>query len=367
MNANWTVAQCKTVINTYKEFYSEDRLDINIYSFAINDNLTEGSTPDTEELNGLTYFQCTVYHPEITITNEKGMSHKITDVYVSVVFPSLTISLGRTSYSPEEVAMGYIHSHVHSGNYFTQMNDFCTGGSDTPINRIKRNIKNFNGTNDEFTTLISSFIIEVERMIRIESLEGGPYIRMSSIHRGIREESIPITLSAGQSLSLSMTRGIKATYIKDIKDFFMYYASLKLDFFYYDGHNWQLSCSDDEFIHRVTKVAKIYKGTRSKSGLFKDALYMDGLYYDNNSTSYFHIRPNTYASWQFKSQLLKITVKDSSKQRKIKRCSILNDNIISALYNFLLNIINSVYANNKYKDSFHTRTYKVTRALVKKL
>lgn len=368
-NRKWTVAQCKTTIDTYKDFYSEDRLDVNIHSFELNDNLAKGCTLDTEEVKGFTYFQCTVYHPEITITNENGVSHKITDVYVSVSFPSLEIALGRTSYTSEEVAVGYIHSHVHSGNYFNQMNDFCTGAMDTPINKIKRLIKNFDGTNDELTTLISSFIIEVERMIRVESLEGGPHIRMSAIHRGITGEGkFPITLTADQTLPLNITRGVKATYIKDIRDFFMYYASLRLDSFYYDGHNWQLSCSDNEFIHRVTRVAKIYKNTRTKSNLFENALCVDGLYYADNSLSYHHhIHPNTYTSWQFKGQVLKVIVKNPSKQKNIEMCRILNDNIISALYNFLLNIINSVYANNKYKNSFHARTYKVTRALVKSL
>lgn len=367
-NKKWTVAQCKTIIDTYKDFYSEDRLDTSIYSFELKDNLAKGYTSDTEEVNGFTYFQCTVYHPKITITNEKGKSHNITDVYVSVSFPSLTISLGRTSYTPEEVAVGYIHSHVHSGNYFNQMNDFCTGNSDTPINKIKRLIKSFDGTKDELNTLISSFIIEIERMIRIESLEGGPYIRMSAIRRGIFSEgNPPITLTADSVLPLHITRSVRVSYIKDIKDFFMYYASLRLDTFYYDGHNWQLSCSDNEFIRRVTKVAKLYKNTRSKSGLFKDVLYIDGLYYENNSRSYYRIHPNTYASWQFKSQLLRVIVKDSPKQKTVEKCKILHDNIISALYNFLLNIINSVYANSKYKDSFHTRTYTVTRALVKSL
>lgn len=365
MDNRWTLAQCKTVIDTYKSFYADDKLDVVVFSPILRDYLTKKDSLDDTPLSCIAAFECTVYHPELTITNEKEKTHTITDVYVNVSFPDLNIELGRTSYTPEEEAVGYIHSHVHTGNYFAYMNSFCTGIEDTPINVIKKHIRKFDVKKDDLSILISSFIIEVERMIRVESLEGGPYIKISTLRKGVG--NFPITLQINNILPLSITRNIRIGYKKDIQDFILYYASLRLDSFYYDGQNWQLSGSDAEFIRRVTKVAKVYKGLRTKTSLFINALYADGLYYDNTKISTYRIHPNTYASWRFKNQVLKITVKDSSENKGIEKCKILNPQIIEVLYNFLLNLINSVYVNYKYKDSLHSRAYKVTRALVKQL
>lgn len=370
MDNRWTLAQCKTIIDTYKDFYADDRLDVIVYNPILRNYLTkedssEEDPPEDILSDNILAFECTTYHPEITITNERGNTHTITDVYVNVSFPHLKIALGRASYTPEEVTVGYIHSHVHSGNFFDYMNDFCTGNNDTPINVIKRHIKNFNAKKDDLSTLISSFIIEVERMIRVESIEGGPYIKMSSIRKGVGKQ--PIFLHTKNIISLSINRCIRVGYKKDIQNFILYYASLRLDSFYYDGQNWQLSGSDAEFISRVTKVAKAYKGIKTKSSLFTNALYADGLYYDNSRATVYHLHPNTYSSWKFKNQVIKITLKDSSENKGMESCKILNPSIIEVVYNFLLNLINSVYVNNRYKDSLHSRAYKVTRTLVKQL
>lgn len=367
-----TVSQYKTIIDTYKDFYADDRLDIKVY-VPLKDYLNKKELTEEEEatpIREFTTMECITYHPEVTITNEYGKSHKITDVYVKVSFPSLEIELARTSYTPEEIRVGYIHSHVHRGNYFTTFNSFCTGAANTPINKVKKSIREFNTDKTlvtGFATLIMSFIIEVERMIKVESVEGGPYIKMSTINAGVSEGSKPVTIPSQTGVSmLALVNNVRNTYVDDLKKFFVYYASLRLDSFYYDGQNWQLNCSDSEFISRVTKVAETYKGTRGKAGLFKEVLYADGLYYCNSYSTNFHLSPHSHTLWTFKTHLLEVKCK-ISEDGIMKSRKVFNLEIIKILYNFLLNLINSVYANNKFKDTLHSRAYKVTRSLINQL
>lgn len=366
-----TVSQYKTIIDTYKDFYDDSRLDIKVYG-TLSTYLDKNELTEEEEafsIGGLSCMECITYHPEIIVTNEYGKSHKITDVYVKVDFPSLEIELARTSYTSEEIKVGYIHSHVHKGNYFTSFNSFCTGAANTPVNVIRKSIREFNTDKTStagFTTLIMSFIIEVERMIKVESVEGGPYIRMSIINAGISEGAKPVTIPSQTGVStLALVNSVRQANVDDLKKFFVYYASLRLDSFYYDGQNWQLDCSDSEFISRVTKVAKTYKGTKSKTNLFKEVLYADGLYYYNSSTGY-HLSPHSHTTWTFKACFLNVKCVDSDNENMgIKK--VFNLEVIKILYNFLLNLINSVYANNKYKDTLHSRAYKVTRSLINQL
>lgn len=371
-----TIEQYKTIINVYKEFYPEDRLDIVVNRVPLNRALKgEELSPDDERMlenTSIDLVNITVYFPEITLTNDYGAKHTITDVYVRTYFKSLHICLARTSFTEKEIAVGYIHSHVNSGQFYS-LSDFCTGSANTPINTVRRNIRNYMDNNDnseDFRNSIEAFIIEVERMIMVESNDGGPYIQFSQVYKGFRgSTSSPIFIIPRYNLALRLMNHVSISSVKSIKDFFLYYASLRLDTFSYDGHNWQLDCTDAEFIKRVTKVAKVYKGIRNKKFLFEDAIFMDGLYYSPEVYSNRHrLANNAYTAWTFKDKQLKITkISDgTTSESKMQKVRILRTQLIGKLYNFLLDLINSVYAN-EYKDSIHARAYKVTHTLVEQL
>lgn len=372
-----TIEQYKTLIDVYKEFYPEDRLDIVVKSVPLNRALRgEELSPDDKRMLeniSIDLVNITVYFPKVTLTNDYENKYTITDVYVRIYSQSLLIYLARTSFTEEEVKVGYVHSHVNSGQFYS-FSSFCTGSADTPINMVKRNIRNYidNKDNSEgFRNSIEAFIIEVERMIRIESNAGGPYIQFSQVSKGIRSSATsPIFVVPHFNLALKLMSHVSVSSVNSIKDFFLYYASLRLDTFSYDGHNWQLDCTDAEFIRRVTKVAKVYKGIRGKKSLFEDAIFMDGLYYPPVIRSNRYSLPNNaYTAWTFKDKQLKITKisdKHDSKESEMRKVRILRIQLIGKLYNFLLDLINSVYAN-KYKDSIHARAYKVTRTLVEQL
>ena len=363
-----TFEQYKEIIKAYKDYYEDSKLDIQI----IDDNLQnaldyekDGKPVTTEVLDEIarksSYMLSVItFFPEITLTNDYGHTHVIKDVYVKVRFPEMYIYLTRTSYTQKEVNSSYVHSHVPKGG-FCNFNRFCTGAHDTPINVIITNIKT--GHYNDFSLIIQSFIIEVKRMIRIESNEGIPYISFDDI-RDTEYSQNPMFL---YPLQHKVENVVGYKYIDKVKAFIHYYINLGLDTFYFDGINWQLNCSDSEFITRVTKAAKSFPATKKTSSIFILASYSNGLYYE-----YVRDIDKTlpdYSAFMFKGNRPKITVtRDNTKTVSYKIFTILKPGILSIIYNLLLELINSFYANKQqFKDCVHSRGHKIKRLLLQNL
>lgn len=363
-----TFEQYKEIIKAYKDYYEDSKLDIQILDNNLRNALDyekDDKPVTTEVLDEITrqsnyMLSVITFSPEITLTNDYGHTHVIKDVYVKVNFPEMSIYLTRTSYTQKEVNSSYVHSHVPKGE-FCAFNRFCTGTHDTPINVIITNIKT--GHYNDFSLIIQSFIIEVERMIRIESNEGVPYISFDDI----RDEGYsqnPMFIFPSQ---YRVDNIVNYRYINKVRAFIHYYINLGLDTFYFDGINWQLNCSDSEFITRVTKAAKSFPGTKRVSSIFILASYSNGLYYE-----YVRNRDKTlpaYSAIRFKGDYPKITVtRDNTKTVSYKNFTILKPGILNIIYNLLLELINSFYANKQqFKDCVHSRGYKIKRLLLQNL
>lgn len=360
-----TFEQYKTIINAYLDFYPDDKVDVqvkDIYGLKTcldkDANGEEITDEDKSKISDYNPLSIIVYHPQITLTNDAGKQYTIYDIYVETDFPDCNINMGRTTYNSKEVAVGYRHSHITSvnrtrGTRFSDMSSFCRGNDDTPINRIINMLKG--ETYSSFEYCIQSLIIETERMIKIESNAGMPYISFEQV--GQSKSFIPINVRP-------YTPYISSYPLRDkIRDFVLYYCSLGLDEFYYDGRNWQLKATDAEFIKRVSHVAQIYKKTKNLS-IFDTVYCINGLYYTKERSKNY-IDNGTRASWMFKGEypLLKVTDRDNV---KVETASILKQEYLNIVYDYLLNLINGVYANTeKYKDSIHSRAYKIKTALIK--
>lgn len=121
-------------------------------------------------------------------------SHTVTDIffYFKLTYEEenkkfrLTLGCLRSSISEKEVKLGYIHSHVpkflDSQEYI-----YCTGVSPFAVVRdqIADYIYNYEGTLPEFDenvdVLLNSLVLAFDRMIRIESKEGGPYVTLTRL------------------------------------------------------------------------------------------------------------------------------------------------------------------------------------------
>lgn len=348
----------KTIINTYLDTYPDDRIDIcasNYLQAALDEDAVgkeiSGETLDKIKISSS--LTITIYYPKITLTNELNRQHTIYDVYLRILFPMGIIKLGRTTFTKEEIDVGYVHSHVRA-RVFDYLQDFCTGENETPINKILRKI--VRGDYNDFETLIQSFIVETERMIKVESLTGGPFIRFSNV--GKQLDNIPLTLKV---------TNIRYIPYDCIVDFIEYYCSLGFDNFYYDGRCWQLDATDTEFITRVTNAAKSFKGTKNKKSLFKTYYLSSGLYYGKLSDGSSNFVEGSPVSWSWKGKKLHLKeLKEDNKEVVIEN-TLLKKEYLDVVYTFLLTLINGVYADRKFKDSIKERAYKIKSLLFKKL
>lgn len=358
-----TLEQYKIIINAYLDFYPDDRVDIQLNNTIIKQALNDDAEGNEVSKDILDYISncrfdllnIITYYPSLTLTNDSGKQYTVYGIYVKTDFPEFIVSMGRTTYNTDEIKVGYRHSHIDRGN-FTNISSFCTGNKNTPINKIKS--KYISGEYGNFETFIQSFIIEVERMIRIESNAGGPYITFNEV--GKTSVNIPLRVKLLPKALISNSRN-KDIFLK----FIDYYCSLRLDDFYYDGRNWQLADTDTEFIKRVTKVAKTWRKT-TNANIYQSINIIHGLYYVPTYNRHYNVRDGEMVYWKFKGECPRIKIINKSDGNDVKSDTIVDINLISTLYSFLLNLINGVYANqDKYKDSIHSRAYKIKTALIK--
>lgn len=352
-----TLKQYKAIIDCYKDFYSEDVLSIDymsdILKAALEAKEEDVSSEDLDSIksiysNGIGFI---IHYPELTLTNDYGKQYKVYDVYVETEYPYMDVSLGRTTYTVNEIQSGYKHSHVHTG-YFRSMSSFCTGNDDTPVNQLRSYIKNhYFGSIEDFKYKITSLIIAVERMIRIESLAGGPYTKFEYV--GKANTSTPISITPISSALYLNDRHRKA-----LIKFINYYLSLHLDTFYYDGKCYQLNATDEEFIDRVTNAAFTYRKVLNDYAWFERIDAINGLYYEKLNIN---DNPDVYdgetANWSFKGEYPKIKIIGDS--IKVEHVTILKRCFISFIYSLLLQIINGIYATDKYNCCPRTRAYKI--------
>jgi hypothetical protein len=126
------------------------------------------------------YSYILVHFPKVTVTNEFGNSINIKDLYMKVALYSLgqfhSLSGTRTTFTPSQYTTRYIHSHIQRLEY-NNLGEFrkcCLGTG--PIKDITQAMKIEYDTNRW-----RLFCFELSRYVTIESLSGGPYIKLSSV------------------------------------------------------------------------------------------------------------------------------------------------------------------------------------------
>ena len=137
-----------------------------------------------------------IWFPKETISNSKGQKHTIYDLYIKVEFIDskfVDMKTIRTSFTLAELSSGYSHSHSPSESYvqdatickYTEERSCCLGTG--PLGQLMGDYIDSN--------ILMSLCIYIEKWVRWESLEGGPYIRMEKIgNRGLEVASLPSEL-----------------------------------------------------------------------------------------------------------------------------------------------------------------------------
>ena len=124
-----------------------------------------------------------VWWPRVTVTNENNRSIIIQDLYAKIFltmdgripYEYRGFKLIRTTFPEVQFASQYCHSHVpRIHNNSVVWNDPCLGSG--PINHTIMDLQN---NFDE--TIWMLFCQELALYVTVESLTGGPYIRMESV------------------------------------------------------------------------------------------------------------------------------------------------------------------------------------------
>ena len=206
---NKLLQQVYEVYNVFKEFFGEDYVDLQSDEQYFSEVNLSGRLlsyfPQISEENGIWNLSeedynslkstfddvycntIVVWWPKVTVTNEFDKSVEIQDLYAKV---SVTLdgripvcdhgfTLNRATYNAEQWFAGYCHSHVPRiyNNDFASVSSFrepCLGTG--PIRHTISTLK-INGDTINWLT----FCQELALYVTVESLTGGPYIKLESI------------------------------------------------------------------------------------------------------------------------------------------------------------------------------------------
>lgn len=136
-----------------------------------------------------TLYTVIIKFPCFTITNGKGLEHEIHELYTKWTFTkgfTMTGNLegARGAISYVEYNCGYVHSHLPSSSYQAAeirpgFNAFCLGTGDfAQANSDWHRTRTF--SQEEFELLL----YQLDAYVKWESLQGGPYMRISAIGVG---------------------------------------------------------------------------------------------------------------------------------------------------------------------------------------
>lgn len=142
----------------------------------------------SEQFNSSTQFipelHVVIHFPKLTLTNRDNKYHTIKDLFVKFsinIYHKIDILQGtRTTFHPIEYQKRYRHSHLPA-NHGLEFSSFCLG-SDAPISFTKILLEEeLTKSNTTWTDTFLFFLNQIKAYVVYESLEGGPYIKISSL------------------------------------------------------------------------------------------------------------------------------------------------------------------------------------------
>lgn len=191
-----------------------------------------------------------VYWPEVTVTNELGQSEIIWGLYSQIELTSEGKLKGRmhflrSEYNQAQWKAGYVHSHIspmYNGDSVTEWRSCCTGTG--PINGTIDKLMGMKG--GEFWkdhNMWMLFCWELDKYVHVESLEGGPYQKLSDLDSKERPIQIPVVNTI-----------IKATTRKLLNPFILYVVKKKvLKYSFYDG-SYHIGMSSRDLILTLSNL-----------------------------------------------------------------------------------------------------------------
>ena len=147
----------------FKDYFGENRVDI----------------IETTNIGTFVY----IWFPKETISNANGQNHTIYDLYIKINFVNskfMYMHTIRTSFTLAELHSGYSHSHSPSQPCIHTDATICTYTGERSCCLGTGPLSQLIGQTVDSNVLMS-LCIYIEKWVRWESLEGGPYITMERI------------------------------------------------------------------------------------------------------------------------------------------------------------------------------------------
>lgn len=179
-------ANIENVYQIIVSVFKEPFVELSIPSFqSIANNIPATLSEAQVWMNTSLTGTIIIHFPKVTIENEYGKTHDIYDLFVRIIVNGRGYLIGgfeikRTSFTLVEIQKGYVHSHTLSKRSASSIQEFdhvCLG-----TGPIRNTMYRLNNSNNEELWLL--FCNELSMYVRVESLSGGPYIKMSVLGNG---------------------------------------------------------------------------------------------------------------------------------------------------------------------------------------
>lgn len=270
-----------------------------------------------------------IWFPEVTVVNDNDKSEVIYDVYIKLpVSREGTITgqfkLCRSTFTARQYRSGYMFSHTPSisNSHIPEFKECCLGSGP-----LRETISNLMCSFDaEFWLL---FCIELESYLRVESLRGGPYIKLETI--GASQNSKKIEKEFSQNVQVTIPAKIINRNVANSQNTIIY--NLINDFIEYIIQNKVIKFS---YINGAYTIAHSYVDVRTTisnafiafinsisleqrvpvSVLYSKSILVNGVIKDNRietTTVAVVNRPETSVSFmpfKFKGERIPFVVKD---------------------------------------------------------
>ena len=371
----------KKVLQVFTEYFSEDLVDSDLISCEeIVRRLNKLILEDAYKNEGLPWLitmcdsvvgsqlNVIVRFPRVTVTNEHNNSIDITELYAKVSIDCnfcepIVLKMMRTEYSLEQWASGYSHSHISglcadSGDWKRP----CLGSGPLVDTRDKVTISNI--TIDERLEYLGLFCYELDKYVRVESIEGIPYNRLESV--GLGDSKIVL---GNNAVDWYYSRGTTKLILEDFYKYFISEYDFKFSYingqyivgeslprllmkmsqhfavwYNKEGYSKYKKSLSDLSVNILVKYKisneQIYTGDRRIN-----QAYIDAINAENREMLVFKGKPvilRIYGSAKSSSELY-----------------LLNANIFDLFYTRILTIINYEYRNKEEGETSSDKKFKI--------
>lgn len=303
-----------------------------------------------------------VYFPKVSVTNENNRYIDIQDLYAKCSISQKGLlngvfTLNRATYDLKQMISGYMHSHVSSIPTwdFSQFQSSCLGTG--PIRNTMLSLNsNFS---IEFWKL---FCLELDKYVRVESLEGIPYHRLEQVGTE-HSYSYPY-------LSYLSKRPVFSNISISFSDFIKYVITSKKLKYNYVAGGYNIAMSQTECIITISNLfiewynkcyndkiyAYSYNRLQERHILRKYKVLSTGIFEEGHS-----ININYYTSYigkkvcTFKGRDILLNITDLSNNNDENTTVLLTHIAVSYVVTTILNVLNYRYGNTKSNEETGSR------------